>query len=152
MKSKHRIIIIFSFLLFLLAGFCGIQETEWSGRHSISVEIHSDGRTEEVKLWMGPGEMYYLFLPSYADLAQTQVRRHVMGPVLLNYQKVGGAMTCGDLPLNEPVTLIQDSIFKYQWNELTIMQSGNVPTMYIDVRSGKMDYIRICQQRVQDLL
>ena len=141
MKSKHRIIIIFSFLLFLLAGFCGIQETEWSGRHSISVEIHSDGRTEEVKLWMGPGEMYYLFLPSYADLSQTQVRRHVMGPVLLNYQKVGGAMTCGDLPLNEPVTLIQDSIFKYQWNELTIMQSGNVPTMYIDVRSGKMDYI-----------
>lgn len=141
MKRKNLIIICFSVFLLLVAGFVGIKETEWNRTHSISVEILSDGRTEEVKLWMGPGEMYYLFLPSYADLSQTQVRRNVMGPVLLDYQKVRGSMDCSDLPLNEPVTLIQDSILKYQWNELTIMQSKNVPTMYIDVRSGNMDYI-----------
>jgi len=39
------------------------------------------------------------------------------------------------------MVLIHDPYFGYQWNELTIMQSGNVPTMYIDVRSGKMDHI-----------
>ena len=141
MKRKNVIIICFSVLLLLVAGFVGLKETDWNRTHSISVEIQSDGRSESVKLWMGPGEMYYLFLPSYADLSQTQVHRNVMGPVLLNYRKVKGSMNCSDLPLNEPVTLIQDSVLKYQWNELTIMQSQNVPTMYIDVRSGNMDYI-----------
>ena len=141
MKGKRITILCFSAVLTLIAFFGGIKEREWSGQHSITAEVFSDGRSEEVKLWMGPGEMYYLFLPGYADLSQTQIRRQDIGPVYLDYKKVAGSMDCSDFPLNEPVTLIQDSILKYRWNELTIMQSGNVPTMFIDVKSGNMDYI-----------
>ena len=141
MKRKHLGIICFSFFLFLVAAFCGIKEQEWDKRHCISVEIPSDGRTENVKLWMGNGEQYYLFLPGYADLSQVQIHRDVIGTVLLDFIKVTEATDISTLPLNEPMELILDSPFRYQWNELTIVQSAGMPTMYIDVESGSMDYI-----------
>lgn len=141
MKGKNKIIIFFSVFLFLVAAFCGMEELKENQQHSISAEIHSDGSTEEVKLWMSPQEEYYLFLPGYADLSQVKFRRHVSGSLTLNDQKVTDAMNCGDLLLNESMELIHDNYLKHQWNKLTIVQSGKVPTMYIDVRSGKMDYI-----------
>ena len=109
--------------------------------HSISVDVISEGGTEEVKLWMGHGEQYYLFLPSYADLSQVQIRRNLLGPIYLDYQRVSRGMNLGQFSLEEPVTLIHDPYFGYQWNQMTIMQSAGVPTLYIDVRSGNMDYI-----------
>lgn len=141
MKGKHAIIICFSVLLLLVAAFVGVKEQQWNKQHSISVEIVSDGGVEEVKLWMSPQEEYYLFLPSYADLSQVQIRRHVGGRVYLDGRLITGTVSCSEFPLNEPMELIHDSYFGYQWNRLTILQSANVPAMYIDVKSGKMDYI-----------
>jgi len=141
MKSKRTTIICFSLILILIAFFGGIKEREWNRTHSISVEIQSDGRVEEVKLWMSPLEEYFLFLPSYADLSQVQIRRHVSGPLFLDGKLLTGTVDCSGFPLNEPMELIHDPLYGYQWNELTILQSGNVPTMFIDVRSGNMDYI-----------
>ena len=140
MKGKHTIIIFFSVLLFLTAAFAGIQEIACSEEHGISAEVRSDGGTEEIKLWMGHGEQYFLFLPGYADLSQVQLRRNVFGPVYLDYKKVSD-LDISTLPMNEPMELIVDSPLRYQWNELTIVQSSGIPTMYIDVESGNMDYI-----------
>lgn len=141
MKGKHIVILCFSVLLCLVAGFCGIQEREWNRSASISAEILSDGRSENVKLWMSPKEEYFLFLPGYADLSQVKIRRQVIGSLSLDYKKVTDGMSCSDFSLNEPMPLIHDPILGYQWNELTILQSGKLPTLYIDVKSGNMDYI-----------
>lgn len=141
MKGKHFIIICFSFFLFLVAAFFGIKEIAWSDEHSISVKVQSHGGVEEIKLWMSPLEEYYLFLPGYADLSQVEIQRNIFGSVSLNYEKVTDGMNCSDLPMNEPMELILDSPLRYQWNELTIVQSGNVPAMYIDVESGNLDHI-----------
>ena len=141
MKRKNLIIICFSALLFLAAAVGAVLEQKWSKLHSISVDVISEGGVERVNLWMGPGEMYYLFLPGYADLSQVQIRRNLLGPISVDYRSVTDGMDCGDLPLNEPVPLIHDPYFGYQWNELTILQSGKLPALYIDVRSGNMDYI-----------
>lgn len=141
MKSKHIGILCFSVLLLLVAVFGGMKEKAWSRTHSFSVEVLSDGRSENVKLWMGPGEVYYLFLPSYADPSQVQIRRNVSGSLLLDGKKLYSGMTCEEFPLNESMELIHDPYLGYQWNKLKILQSANVPTMYIDVKSGNMDYI-----------
>lgn len=141
MKGKHIVIICFSVLLCLVAGFCGIQEKEWNRSASIFVEIPSDGSVEKVKLWKSPTEEYFLFLPGYADLSQVKIRRQVIGSLSLDYKKVTDGMSCSDFSLNEPMPLIHDPILGYQWNELTILQSGKLPTMFIDVKSGNMDYI-----------
>lgn len=141
MKGKRIVILCFSVLLCLVAGFCGIKEREGNRSASISVEIPSDGRAEKVKPWMSPTEEYFLFLPGYADLSQVQIRRHVWGPLYLDYKNVVDGMSCSHLSLNEPMTLIHDPLFGYQWNEITILQSGKLPTMFIDVKSGNMDYI-----------
>lgn len=84
MKGKNVVIICFSVFLFLVAAFCGIQEKDLKKQHSISVKVKSEGGAEEVKLWMSPGEEYFLFLPSYADLSQVQIRRHVDGALYLD--------------------------------------------------------------------
>ena len=141
MKGKHIVILCFSVLLCLVAGFCGIREREWNRSASISAEILSDGRSEDVKLWMSPKEEYFLFLPGYADLSQVKIRRQAMGSLSLDYKKVTDGMSCSVFSLNEPMPLIHDPILGYQWNELTILQSGKLPTMFIDVKSGNMDYI-----------
>ena len=141
MKGKHIVILCFSVLLCLVAGFCGIQEREWNRSASISAEILSDGRSENVKLWMSPSEEYFLFLPGYADLSQVKIRRQAMGSLSLDYKKVTDGMSCSDFSLNEPMPLIHDPVLGYQWNELTIVQSGKMPVMYIDLQSGNMDYI-----------
>lgn len=141
MKGKHIVIICFSVLLCLLVGVCGIQEREGNRSASISVDVLSDGRSENIKLWMSPSEEYFLFLPGYADLSQVQIRRNVWGSLYLDYKKVVDGMSCSRLSVNEPVTLIHNPLFGYQWNELTILQSGKLPTMFIDVKSGNMDYI-----------
>ena len=141
MRGKHTVIICFSVFLCLVAGFWAIRENAWSKPHSISAEVRSDGRVEEVKLWMSPSETYYLFVPGYADLSQVHIRRHVSGGLYLDDRKVTDAMVCSDFPLEEPLTLIHDGYFSDQWNKLTIVQSADVATMYIDVKSGTMDYI-----------
>ena len=141
MKRKNLIILCFSALLLLVAIYGGIREQQWSRNHSISAEVISGDRTEEVKLWMGPGERFYLFLPGYADPAQVQLRRNLLGPVYLDGKRVVRGMNLGDFPMEEPLELIHDPRFGYQWNEVTILQSSGVPTLYIDVRSGNMDYI-----------
>ena len=141
MKGKNWIILCFSALLVLLSGFGCLMEQNGKGEYSISLEVISEGGTEKIEIWEGPGEMYYLFLPGYADLSQVKIRCNAWGTILLDYKPVKDGMDCGDFPLNEPMELIYDSPFGYQWNQLTIMQSGNVPTLYVDVRSGNMDHI-----------
>ena len=141
MKRKNFIIIGLSVLLLFVVLVGGVLEQKWSEVHSISVEVISEGGAEEVKLWMGPEERYYLFLPSYADLSQVQIRRNLLGSISLDYKGVTRGMNLEGFFLNEPIVLIHDSYFGYQWNEMTIMQSGGVPTLYIDVRSGNMDHI-----------
>ena len=88
MKRKNLIIICFSALLFLAAAVGAVLEQKWSKLHSISVDVISEGGVERVNLWMGPGEMYYLFLPGYADLSQVQIRRNLMGPISVDYRSV----------------------------------------------------------------
>ena len=141
MKRKNLIILCFSALLFLVAIFGGIKEQQWSRNHSISAEVISEDGVEEVKLWMGPGERFYLFLPSYAEASQVELRRNLLGPVYLDGRRVVRGMNLEDFPMEQPLELIHDPRFGYQWNELTILQSSGIPALYIDVRSGNMDYI-----------
>lgn len=141
MKGKKIIIICYSLFLLLVAAFWGIREIEENHSNGVFAQIHSNGRTEKVKLWMSPWDDYYLFLPSYADLSQVQICEQIYGQAFLEGAKITGFMDCSDYPLNEPIELIQLPYFGYQWNTLTILQSANLPTMYVDVRSGDMDYI-----------
>ena len=108
MKRKNLIILCFSALLLLVAVLGGIKEYEWNKPHSISVDVVSEGGVENVKLWMGPGEMYYLFLPGYADLSQTQIRCNVLGNISLDYRRVTDKMDGTILNLEEPMVLIHD--------------------------------------------
>ena len=141
MKRKNRNILCFSVFLILIAALFGITEIDWKKQHSISVDVLSGGRAERVNLWMNASEEFFLFLPSYADLSQVQIRRNIGGRIYLDDKKVTESMDCSGLPLEEPLALIWDPPLGYQWNEVTILQSANVATMYIDVQSGNMDYI-----------
>ena len=141
MKRKNLSILCFSILLCLVAVFYGVTEQKTGKVSSISVRVISDGGVEEVKLWEGPGERCYLFLPGYADLSEVYFQCNLLGTTLLDYKRVTRDTVCSDFPMNEPIELIHDSPLRYQWSELVIMQSAGVPTLYIDVQSGNMEHI-----------
>ena len=96
------------------------------------------GKTEEIACWQSETEEYYIFLPSYASLDRASFRiPEDSGDIYLNGVLLTDGMGCEGFALDTAYDLSWDG----ERGKLWFVQSGNVPTMYIDVRSGSMDYI-----------
>lgn len=141
MKGKFVIIICFTAFLFLLAVFGGKMEPVREDPPLLSALVLSEGNAEQISLWKDPSGEYYLFLPAYAELSQVQIRSHTGKPVYIEGKLVTEGMNCSAFPLNEPLEIRYDPSTGYSGDVLTILQSANLPAMYIDVASGNMEYI-----------
>lgn len=105
-----------------------------------SVIVASDGMIEELHSIKIGGERY-IFFPSYAGREKAQIQINPNYQVYIDGQRISQHHPCTDFPANQEL----DLYFRYGEEEtyetVTFLQSANVPTMYIDVKSGKMDYI-----------
>lgn len=131
MKKRliKTIILCFTLLWIAVAVFCEIQEPLYF------LAVTND-HTEKIDCWeKEPGD-YYVFLPSYADLSQCIIQSD--WPVYIGQQKLTHGMSCGSLQLNEPYSL--SGGFRKPAS-ITFMKSENIPAMYIDTKSGRMDKI-----------
>lgn len=126
-------------VLLTVAIFIGIKEAKAEANSAplLSVQIPSESGEEWVNCWKSEKGEYYVFLPSYADLSKTKIHVKKHGTVYVENQQIKDGMTCENFRLNDHYTL--------RWGEeqtsITFMQSANIPAMYIDTRSGNMDYI-----------
>lgn len=141
MKGKYITVICLSVVFFLVFAFFAEKEAAWHKQDFLSAVVVSDGREEKVRLWEKSPEEYYLFLPGYADLSQVRFSKQTSKAVHLNGASVTEAMDCSTLPTNQLMELVYDPYSSYQWHALTIFQSADLPTLYIDVKSGDMEYI-----------
>lgn len=131
MKKRliKTIILCFTLLWIAVAAFFKIQEPLYF------LAVTND-HTEKIDCWeKEPGD-YYVFLPSYADLSQCIVQSD--WPVYIGQQKLTHGMSCENLQLNEPYSL-SGGFRKPAF--ITFMKSENIPAMYIDTKSGRMDKI-----------
>lgn len=103
--------------------------------YDIRVEV--DGHT--IKSYRESETRIYLFLPSYVNVQSIKLAWNsatFYGPEGKKYKR-GSLLK--DLPMNEPISchFVKDDLAF----SLTIMQSANIATAYIDTQSGTMEHI-----------
>jgi hypothetical protein len=106
----------------------------------INLILSSGGKEETITCWGNEAGEYFLFLPSYGDLASAEFRADA-GEVILDGRAVTDGMSCGNLVLDTPYSFSFDTAKGRVSTVLTVTRSKNLPTMYIDTGSGSMDYI-----------
>lgn len=116
-------------------------EPETKAEISFSVIVRSGAETEKIDCWENASGEYCVFLPSYAELSDAFVSIDGKASVSINGRPVKNGTTCASLQLDTPYAFTYRNGKEYRDTTLTFVRSGNVPTIYIDVLSGNMDYI-----------
>ena len=106
-----------------------------------SVEVTSEYGQERIESWRSDEAEFFVFLPSYADLAKTKLYQNRPGEVTIDGEPIINGMTCENFQWNTPYDLTCRIAGENPETRITFMKSDNIPTMYIDTRSGNMDYI-----------
>lgn len=108
-----------------------------------SVEVTSEYGQERIESWRSDEAEFFVFLPSYADLAKTKLYQNRPGEVTIDGEPIINGMTCENFQWNTPYDLTCRVAGEFPETRITFMKSDNIPTMYIDTRSGNMDYIHM---------
>ena len=104
---------------------------------SLSLELSSGSARERITCWQSDSGENYFFLPSYGELGKASFR--VNGSLALDGTALTDGMSCGGFALDKPYSLTNGE--GESLGSVTFVRSGNMPTIYIDVTSGSMDYI-----------
>ena len=107
----------------------------------LSVLVDSGQTTEEITCWQQEEGRYYFFLPSYARLEQTEFRLDNDQCVILDGQKIENGTSCEDLQPDKTYAMEVTKDGRTESATVTFLRSGQTPALYVDVRSGNMDYI-----------
>lgn len=108
----------------------------------LTAAIVSGEYTEEIPCWKDQWNNYYFFLPGYADLSAVRIRSHTKDEIWIgDHMITSKGVSCDKFRLNETYGLARIGK-KVQYDGVVwFVQSGNVPTLYIDSASGSMEYI-----------
>ena len=106
----------------------------------VSVMLASSGGEEVIAGWKNEAGEYYLFLPGYADHTAVRLRFHAED-VRIDGRPAEDGMFCEAFELNTPYPFSYTSGSERITSALTIVQSGNLPTLYLDTNSGSMEHI-----------
>ena len=134
--SIIRIVRLFVFvcLLCLLAGpSCCRGE-----KKSLVLSVQSSGSdTEKVDYWYSSGDKRYFFLPSFFDTDSLLLTISGADSVRIDGVKYHSGDTLS-LPPDHDFKVTGQGFPKFT---LTVMQSANIPALFIETESGGMDYI-----------
>ena len=107
----------------------------------MSVRVTSDGKTEQIACWKSGEGQYDVFLPSYADPGQTSISLKPGAEVSVNGQILSDGQDCSGFRIGEAYPLEYTEKGEVRSGTITFRRSGQVPSMFIEVQSGTMDYI-----------
>ena len=139
MKKGKPIILLLTLLLAAIAVVFGSNEIGMQN-FPFSVIITSDGVQEELRC-MKLRDEYYLFLPSYAQDENARILTNPVYDVFLDGQKLEKGQSCGQFPTDTKMELHFQSVKNEGYETITFVKTQDMPTLYIDVPSGNMEYI-----------
>ncbi len=141
MRYGKVFISLFTAALMAAAAVMGLVEFRNRRTIPISVAVESPGGTEEIPCWKSEWGEYYVFLPSYASLAQTYVTVNGEGSLTMEGIPVAQGSSLGEFREDTPYTLTHSLWIREYDYTVTFLRSANIPALYLDVKSGSMDYI-----------
>lgn len=143
-KGFHAVyIIIISIILlgFLAAGLLLYFLQIRTDPIPVVVRITNDGITEEIEPWYdGDDDVWYYFLPSYANEDNTVLHTRVSG-CFLQDEEMHGDSSIRELETDRVYDLEQRSLLVNLSSPVIFKRSANVATMYIRTATGTMDRI-----------
>jgi len=113
----------------------------WSTDVPLTALVTSDGCTEELTCWKDQWNDYYFFLPSYADPSTVEIRSNSNDEIWIGEYMMTKEGLSYDLLMDDIYDLARFWFGNRYDGAIRFVQSGNVPTMFIDVPSGSMEYI-----------
>ena len=143
MRIRIGIILLLSAVLTGLAGVLGILETpeeDLSDEPAMHICVESDDSTEPIHLWKDQEKGYYAFLPGYARMDQVFLSLNCES-VKIDDAPISNGSSAGRFELNRAYSLSWEQNGVVMDGTITFVQSAAVPSMYIDVASGSMEYI-----------
>lgn len=106
----------------------------------ISFQVYGEGKTEQIRCWEQNGR-YYLFLPSFAEPGQTQLKLDGIREVLLDGAAMENGRICETLTEGKRHSLEYTQNGERITGELVVLGGSSIPSVHIRVQSGSMDYI-----------
>lgn len=134
MGHRKTVIYILTILLAAAALFFGLQQTEEAPPFYFLAE--TDAGNEVIHFWQGDDGECYVFLPSYVNLSKLTL--HTTATLQLDDLELGYGADCAAVMLGRRYSLSGGAGMP---DNLTFLQSENLPAMYIDTVSGNMEQI-----------
>ena len=140
MKNKV-IIYIITILFAVLAAVIGYGQIKSMDFTPFYFEVAAGEAKERIEYWENANGDLYVFLPSYASMQEVYINLETSKDIFLNHELLSEGMSCEGYGLNEWYELAVGRAEHETTQKLMFVQSANVATMYIQTRSGDMDYI-----------
>lgn len=134
-SAVYLFTLLFAVMALLLWGLEPQAETM-----PMELVMTSGGEEKTITCWKNEAGEYYLFLPGYARTDAARFRIHA-ADVRIDGKPVEEGMTCGALEPDTSYAFSFDSREGRVDTWLTVLQSENLPAMFIDTGSGTMDHI-----------
>jgi len=148
MRCGKLWISLLTVMLLILAGIAILFEpdTEEADKLPISFLVQTQVSTEVVTCWEDDDSTVYVFLPGYVELDRVQVKLDQNVPGSIGEYPLANGMSCSVFQMDEIYSLSYKTDDEYINKSIVFLQSGNLPTLNIDVSSGTMDYIHMDQK------
>lgn len=145
MKYGKMAIFILTVFLAVLAVAGISQEPEIEEEVTIPLRFSvKNGDVEElISCWDDGMGSLYVFLPGYAQMEDVYFRIDSDQQIIVGDCVAEDKMSCASYRLNEEYGISVETEDDVYCSLLRFVKSGDVPTMYIDVASGTMDYIHL---------
>ena len=131
------------YLVFLLAllAITVYMQYGYKADGLFSVAVSMQTQTESIVCWADEKGSCYVFLPSYADLSKAQIELHTGVSVQVDGRILKHGMPCDAFSLGIPYEMTYQVLGIERSCTLTFVQSGNMPTLFVDTASGRMDNV-----------
>ena len=139
MKRGKPMILLLTVLLAAVAVVFGRNEIGMRN-FPFSVLVTTEGKQEEIQCIKLRNE-YYLFLPDYAGDENLKIQTNPVYDVYLDGQLLEQNQSCADFPVDTKMELYFCSVKNEGYETITFVKTRDLPTIYIDVPSGNMDFI-----------
>ncbi|MBR6477102.1 MAG: CotH kinase family protein [Lachnospiraceae bacterium] len=103
---------------------------------------------EVIKCWE-EGKTLYVFLPSYADLSNTEVVLRTQKKCELGGRKLSDGISCEAFELDVDYELILEG---YGKRKLRFVRSANVATMFVNTFSNTMEYLHANKEHKEQVM
>lgn len=141
MKRGKMIILFLTAFLLLLAFAAGMkEETVEEVNISLSFSAKMGSYSETIRCVENPDGAYFVFLPSYMSMENVSVSS-VNAEMQIGQVPLTAGMSCEAFQLDTEYPFSIESADHCVQSTIAFVRSGTVPSLYIDTRSGSMEYI-----------